>query len=269
MPPPELAPIVVPAWQDLPWLLHGFSTRQGGVSTTYRVDGVTGDSGDLNLGFTATDHPEHVRENRERYIAHVTGEAHTPLVTLRQTHSAITHRVDGATAAALEGDGLMTDRAGVLLGIQTADCVPVLLVDPRLRAVAAFHAGWRGTMARIVEQGVLRMQAGLGSRAEDLRAAIGPAIGACCYTVGEEVLSAFTEAFTYAAELFTGVGGNEVRLDLAEANRRQLLAAGLAPDSITLTGACTHCDAHRFFSHRAQAGFTGRMLSVIGTRRLG
>ena len=145
----------------------------------------------------------------------------------------------------------MTDEPGVLLGIQTADCIPVLVADRKQRAVAAFHAGWRGTLARIVENGVGRMRLEFGSRPKDLIASIGPGIGQCCYAVGEEVQQQFESQFTYAAELFREVYdsdqirnkypmlfltarapghsaiGPAMHLDLAEANRRQLLAAGV------------------------------------------
>jgi YfiH family protein len=182
----------------------------------------------------------------------------------------------------------MTDRPGVLLGIQTADCIPVLVADRKNRAVAAFHAGWRGTLARIVENGVGRMRLEFGSGPENLIASIGPGIGQCCYSVGDEVRQQFDSQFTYAPELFREVydsnpvkekypmlfltarapGHSELgpgmHLDLVEANRRQLLAAGLKKGSIFVTGQCTGCNTDRFFSHRIERGFTGRMMSVIG-----
>ena len=193
--------------------------------------------------------------------------------------------------AVLKGDGLMTDEPGVLLGIQTADCIPVLVADRKNRAVAAFHAGWRGTLARIVENGVGRMRLEFGSKPEDLIASIGPGIGQCCYAVGEEVREQFESQFIYAAELFREVYDSDpvkekypmlfltarapghsdigpgMHLDLAEANRRQLLAAGLKKGAIFLTGQCTGCHTDRFFSHRIERGFTGRMMSVIGIAR--
>jgi hypothetical protein len=179
----------------------------------------------------------------------------------------------------------------VLLGIQTADCIPILVADRKNRAVAAFHAGWRGTLARIVEKGVGRMRLEFGSKPEDLIASIGPGIGQCCYAVGEEVRAQFESQFIYAAELFREVYDSDpvrekypmlfltarapghsaigpgMHLDLAEANRRQLLAAGLKKGAIALTGQCTGCHTDRFFSHRIERGFTGRMMSVIGIAR--
>jgi polyphenol oxidase len=187
----------------------------------------------------------------------------------------------------------MTDEPGVLLGIQTADCIPVLVADRKQRAVAAFHAGWRGTLARIVENGVGRMRLEFGSRPEDLIASIGPGIGQCCYAVGEEVQQEFESQFTYASELFREVYDSDqirnkypmlfltarapghspigpgMHLDLAQANRRQLLAAGLKDQAIFMTGECTGCHTDRFFSHRVERGFTGRMMSVIGIARGG
>jgi YfiH family protein len=185
----------------------------------------------------------------------------------------------------------MTDQSGVLLGIQTADCIPVLVADRKRRAVAAFHAGWRGTVHRIVESGIGRMRLAFGSRPEDLIAAIGPGIGPCCYEVGEEVLSAFESQFAYFIDLFHEVYdsdpvrqkypmlfltqrapghspiGPSLHLDLVEANRRQLLAAGLKPGAIKLVGGCTSCQPELFFSHRASQGHAGRMFGVIGIRR--
>ena len=195
--------------------------------------------------------------------------------------------------AVLRGDALMTRQRGLLLGIQTADCVPVLIADTKTRAVAAFHAGWRGTLARIVERGVGTMRLEFGSQPQNLIAAIGPAIGACCYSVGEEVRHEFESQFAYAPELFSEVYdsdpvrdkypmlfltarapghsniGPQIHLDLHEANRRQLLDAGLRAKAITVVGECTACarlrDGRRkYFSHRAEYGFTGRMLSAIG-----
>jgi YfiH family protein len=156
-----------------------------------------------------------------------------------------------------------------MLGVQTADCVPVLLADTRNRAVGAFHAGWRGTLAGIVEHGVGRMREEFGSRPEDLTAAIGPAIRPCCFAIGEEVRAAFTGAFPYAPELFHHAGA-QLYADLHEANRRQLLAAGVAAETIHIVAECTACSRmpdgrRKYFSHRAERGRTGRMLSVIGT----
>lgn len=280
----------VPGWEAFPWLRHGFSTRAGGVSTVYRSAIAAADSEkpadpparDLNLGWTADDAPELVAENRRRFTQAIWPAAanDTPpaLITVRQIHSAITLTVAGENPAALvseagralcEGDGLITATPGLLLGVQTADCVPVLVVDTERRIVAAFHAGWRGTVARIVEHGVTRLQREFGSRPESLMAAVGPSIGACCYTVGAEVHSAFHTHFSYANALFHEAPGSaQYTLDLWEANRLQLVAAGVGSDHITVLGECTGCaglpERRRYFSHRLEKGVTGRMLSVVG-----
>ena len=212
-PSPRVAPngvewLGVPGWDRIPWLWHGFSTRRGGVSRAYCPEGAPGE---LNLGFTPDDPRENVLRNRELLAEALTGDRATPLATIRQIHSNVLV-VGGPASACSEpgkplgkGDGLMTDQAGVLLGIQTADCIPVLVADRRRRAVAAFHAGWRGTVKRIVENGIGRMRMEFGSRPEDLIAAIGPGILACCYAVGEEVFSEFESQFTYGPELFREV----------------------------------------------------------------
>ena len=294
----QLDVVRVPGWAGrskptLGWLIHGFSTRVGGGTTVYRPGNL-----DLNLGFTDSDDRETVAANRGLFVAAASeGKQILGLVTLRQIHSSLIRRVsakdirDNGMSAVLKGDGLMTDEPGVLLGIQTADCIPVLVADRKQRAVAAFHAGWRGTLARIVENGVGRMRLEFGSRPEDLIASIGPGIGQCCYSIGEEVREQFESQFLYASDLFREVYdsdpvrqkypmlfltarapghsdiGPSMHLDLAEANRRQLLAAGLRKGAIFLTGQCTGCRTDRFFSHRTERGFTGRMMSVIGVAR--
>jgi YfiH family protein len=281
----------VPAWSELPWLMHGFSTRTGGMTTVYKPDARTGE---LNLGFTASDSKETVLVNRRLFASAVSKKAApAPLVTLKQIHSSIVQvvgKTDAGDEAKHKADGMMTNKPGILLGIQTADCIPVLVADRKKRAVAAFHAGWRGTLKRIVENGVGRMRMEFGSRPEDMIAAIGPGIGACCYAVGEEVRMEFESQFAYAPELFSEVYdsdpvkekypllfltarapghsniGPALHLDLVEANRRQLLDAGLSPKNIFIQGDCTSCRTDRYFSHRADHGFTGRSLSVIGVQ---
>jgi len=240
-------------WAQYGWLRHGFSTRMGGLSTVYGPD-------ELNLGYTKDDDPMTVRANRERFLRAVAGEGAVELVTVRQVHGTFVREVRaGDAGATVEADGLMTAAAGVMLGIQVADCVPVLVADTRRRVVAGFHAGWRGTAAGIVALGIEKLKHEFGCAAEDLVGAIGPSIGGCCYTVGEEV----REAFGYAEALFRGDN-----LDLWEANRRQLLAAGLSADRVTAVGECSACarvDGRRkYFSHRAEKGFTGRAMGMIG-----
>lgn len=280
----------VPEWEDLPWLWHGFSTRRGGVSRAYCAEGA---EPDLNLGFTAEDDAAAVRRNRRLLSEAVTGSTETVMVPLHQIHSGLVIVAGGEDRSARRADGVITAEAGLLLAVQTADCIPVLVADRRQRVVAAFHAGWRGTVGRIVERGVGRMRLDFGCRPADLVAAIGPGIGPCCYSVGEELLSAFESQFLYGRELFREVSDSDpvrmrypllfltgrapghspaalsLHLDLVEANRRQLCDAGLAGPAIAIAGGCTACRPDLFFSHRASRGHAGRMMSVIGVRPAG
>jgi YfiH family protein len=216
-----------------------------------------------------------------------------PLITLRQIHSGIVHVItgrDNPRANELKGDGLITNRLNVLLGIQVADCVPVLVADPQRNAVGAFHAGWRGTAKRIVERGVGTMRALFGCEPEDMHSAIGPCIHSCCYAVGDEVIEEFHSQFAYADELFSEVYdrdpikekypllfltarapghsniGPQTHLNLVEANRRQLLDAGLVAENIWAAEECTSCRTDLLFSHRAESGYAGRMMAAIGMR---
>lgn len=272
--------------QKISWLVHGFSTRRGGVTTCYQ--GKT-----LNLGFTKDDARENVEKNRDKLLLTL-GAAHKraswPLVTLKQIHSDLIHVVTSPEPARLTGDGLITNVPGIALAVMTADCFPVLLVDRRNRAVGAFHAGWRGTVKRIAEKGLGIMRHEYGTRAKDVIAAIGPGIQQCCYEVGEELKSQFESQFAYAAELFRSVQHSDIvrekypllfmnmrapghgdlciklHLDLCEANRRQLMAAGIPKNQIVTLKHCTACDPRQFFSHRAERGRTGRMMAVIGIK---
>ena len=280
-----------PDLRRVPWLVHGFTTRPGGLTTSY--GGRT-----LNLGFTKDDLRASVERNRKAAMLAIGAAAKSKpwlLVTLRQVHSDIIHVVRSRKPGLLEktrfvGDGVVTDLRGIALGILTADCFPILLVDTKKKAVGAFHAGWRGTVKRIVEKGVGMMRLEFGSRPEDIHAAIGPGIQQCSFEVGEEVEEAFHTQFAYAAELFHRVQESDavrerypmlfmnqrapghgdpcikVHLDLREANRRQLLAAGVPEANITALKDCTVCQPRTFFSHRGERGRTGRQMALVGIK---
>lgn len=173
------------------------------------------------------------------------------MASLKQVHSNMYRVAEQPSGCAGEGDALLTARPGWMVSVRTADCFPILLADPVHRAVAAVHAGWRGTAARVVEHALEGMRAHYGTRPQDVIAAIGPGIGACCYQVSVEVARLFGQA-------------EAGRIDLAEANRQQLLAAGLREERIQLLRACTFCDAARFHSHRREGTRAGRMISFIG-----
>jgi purine-nucleoside/S-methyl-5'-thioadenosine phosphorylase / adenosine deaminase len=265
-------------FDDLPWLAHAFSTRAAG-----------------DLAEPA---------ERRRFVQAAACNA-MPLVTLHQVHSAMV-RVAGAMPgdsrgsplragatdlprhSAPRGDALLAAQPGLLIGIKTADCLPVLLVDRRLRVVAAVHAGWRGIARRIVQKTVGELRRSFDCDPSDLLAAIGPGIQACCFEVGPEVLQEFACQFTDADQfcksdspdpaltmlprqvmsgnhgLMRTLDADRGRIDLAEAVRRQLLAAGVSNAHIHNSGLCTACNLDRFYSYRREKDAAGRMLAVIG-----
>ncbi len=259
----------VPAWEQYSWLRAGFSTRYPGFSTVYGKR-------ELNLGWTREDDTDVVAQNRQAFVQELAGGRAASLVTVGQVHGSVVRDVDREAAtlmtqdgkARLEGDGLISSRIGQLLAILTADCAPVLVADTRLRAVAAFHAGWRGTLAQVVQHGVDLMGERYGSQPKDLIAAIGPCIGSCCFEVGAEVRAAFVDLSPEACDLFSAPNGTRYQMDLVEANRRQLAEAGVPAKAIWTADECTACardekGRRRFFSYRSEAGVTGRMLSGI------
>jgi hypothetical protein len=287
--PPQQSKITVlqaDALKTIPWLLHGFSTRTGGSSRAFG-------SNSLNLGFTKDDSRVAVERNRTDFLKELGAVADKklwPLVALRQIHSDLIHQVSEIPEKQLVGDGLITNTPQLLLGIQTADCLPVILVDAKRKAVGVFHAGWRGTIKRIIEKGAGEMRRYFGTMPRDIRAAIGPCVHKCCYQVGPEIREQFASQFDYAAELFSETEDyDEVRekypmlfltarapghselpkkifLDLVDANRRQLIAIGVSPKHISMSPLCTSCHTDMLFSYRAEKGNTGRMMAVAGIR---
>ena len=271
------------ALSQIPWLVHGFSTRTGGVSE------LSGSRGELNLGKVAWDRPTNVEKNRQRFLASLPA-GKMKLVVQHQIHSDLIRVIEQAPKEKPpRGDGLITKEPGLLLSILAADCLPVLVVDVRRRIVAAMHCGWRGTARRIAQKGVGRMRMLYGSRPEDLRAAIGPGIRECCYRVGEEVAAEYESQFLYASKILIfhkphkyfvnkkyalmrserwratpSSEGRLINLDLVEANVRQLEDAGIARRQIYADSPCTHCNPKLFFSHRRDGGQAGRMMGVIG-----
>lgn len=305
--PATLNPLISPNLAEIPWLAHAFSTRTGGFSKAYGKPS-------LNLGYTHDDQRNAVDGNRAAFFKKL-GALNWPLVEMRQVHSDVIHCVTGISSSghailamestlngdgnansvtgfahALVGDGLITDVPDILLAVKTADCMPVIVVDKKKKAVGIFHAGWRGTLNRIVQKGVGEMRRWFNSNPKDLEAALGPSIRDCCYKVGDEVRDHFLSQFAYADELFRewqtyedihlkypllfltmrAPGHSElptqILLNLAEANRRQLIDAGVSPKKISVLPKCTACDTKTFFSHRAEHGKTGRLMAVVGIR---
>lgn len=267
----------------VPWLVHAFSTR---------VDGGGAAAPAFNLGFTESDSRGAVAARRGRFAASL-GSNDWPMIAMRQSHFDAIHVLGDARSPAdpPRADALLTQTPGLLLAVQTADCVPILLVDTRRRAVAAVHAGWRGTLARIAQKALGKMRMEFGTRPADVIAAMGPSIGPCCYEVGPEVAQAFAAQFDAAREWFQGpferlAFGEEpnplpwltmmppghqpppprVQLDLRAANRRQLLDAGVAPSHIVVSPLCTACRTDLLFSYRREGAVTGRLMAAIGIR---
>jgi YfiH family protein len=288
---PEAPPLA-----RLDWIVHGFSTRPGGASELERSrDGRKTSEKVLNLGFTEWDSRDRVLENRRNFFAALNAEKMSA-IRLRQIHSDIVRVAKSAGAdsssEAAKADALITDEAGLLLTVQVADCVPILLADKKRRAIAAIHSGWRGTLQRIAEKTLGRMQMEFGTRPRDVIAALGPGIGQCCFEVGPEVAAEYAAKFPDARKWFRGPfdslarGDNDpnwlpwltmrppghqppsprVHLDLIAANRSILIAAGVRAGNIVSSGFCTACRTDLFFSFRRER-VTGRMMGAIGIRR--
>lgn len=289
---------------EIPWLVHGFGTRQGGAigPKLARQDSAVSAGG----GKPAT-------KQKSRRFFRALGSDGYPLAILHQTHSAIVYCVSpGAGNASLKyqlagnpvpdadpqprsGDALIASHSGILLGIRVADCVPVLLVDRERRAVAVVHAGWRGALNRIAEKTAGEMCRMFNSRPQHLLAAIGPSIRMCCYEVGPEVVDDFCGAFPEGEEFFRRVVAtteemrmalryrtlftlqappghqaegplSKVHLDLAAVTRYQLEQAGVLPRQIYTADYCTACRTDLFYSYRKEGDVAGRMMAVIGMR---
>ncbi len=242
----------VPHWREVPGLQHGFLGRQGGSSRP------PFDS--LNLSCAVGDDPASVAENWARVHAVLDG---MQIALPAQEHGANVTVVPGQEAELSLADGLVTCSEGLALGVLTADCVPILLLAPRVRAIGILHAGWRGTAARIAERGVTAMQRAFDVKPAEIEVALGPAIGGCCYWVGPDVIARLVAAIRGAALMPVRSAGFGP-VDLRAWNRIQFIECGLPPAQIHVIGPCTSCAAEDFFSFRAAGGRTGRQLSFIG-----
>ena len=237
---------------------HGFTTRLGGVST--------GHAAWLNLGMNRDPQPENVVKNYH-ILAQALGFSPEKLVLTRQTHSDIVRKVTSRDARGVdhhaypECDGLITDEPGTALCVFTADCTPILLWDPVTGAVGAAHAGWRGTVSKIAAKTAQQMADAYGCRREDLRAAIGPNIGFCCFETDGDVPEAIRQAYGEAAEPYIRKKGEKFYLDLKAINELALREAGIS--KIDISDACTACQSQRFWSHRVTRGLRGSQGAII------
>jgi len=247
--------------------VNGFSTRLGGVSDM--------PANALSLAGFHDDAAENILENRRRFLKLFPGE--WTLAGCWQVHGAdvrVVHTIEDAKPAenqlgeTVYCDVIVSDAEGVLAGVKTADCVPILIGDPVTGAFAAIHAGWRGTLATAVIAGVERLAKEYAANPEDLRAAIGASAGPCCYEVGSEVTEAFSSKFVDGEKLFTPTRSGHAKVDLLKANRDQLISTGVKPDRIHIAPICTMCRTDLFFSYRKEKsvhGKVGRLMAVIGS----
>jgi len=249
----NLKPISFSAFENT---THAIFTRHGGVSLA------PWDS--LNFGHLVGDDDENVNTNFARACATLNvnpAQVASPFQVHGNRVWVVTR--DNISFRKERADGMITRDPAVVLNMRFADCTPLLFFDPIAGAVGLGHAGWRGTMQNVVGAMVTALRENFASRPADIRLAIGPSIGACCYQVGDAVVSAAQAVFPYADDLFNRQHG-DMRFDMWRANRRQATAAGI--EAITLSGICTACHTDDFFSHRAEKGKTGRFAAFIGLK---
>lgn len=242
---------------------HGFSTRIGGVSRSPYSS--------LNLGLHTGDDPMAVKTNRQMFSNAVDIDFFS-VVTAEQTHSdniALVTNLDagrGCTSyddSIKNTDALITNTPNLPLMLFFADCVPVMVLDPIKKAIAVIHAGWKGTVAKIAQKTILKMQEVFGTVSSDCLVGIGPSIGPCCYEVDRTVVSNLKHNFTDWNKLVEQVNSEHWKLNLWMANKLQLEEVGVNSSNIIISGLCTACNTNLFFSHRAEHGRTGRLGAVI------
>ncbi len=251
-----------PAFDAVPFVRHGFSTRLGGVST--------GIWESMNLSFTRGDDDAAVRENFDRFCNAIGVDSQNGVLSAQEHHTVVynataTDRGRGITRPRgyTDIDGLLTDEPDVVLMTQYADCVPLFFVDPVKRVVGTAHAGWRGTAAGMGEVMVERMVSDYGCHRDDILAGVGPSIGPCCFEVDEPVREAFAQSISFAADCTVEIGNGKSFIDLWEINRRTIERAGVKSERITVTDLCTRCHPDVLWSHRATNGQRGSLLGCI------
>lgn len=254
----------VPSFEETGLVHHGFSTRIGGVSR--------GRYAKMNISFTNGDDISAVKENCRRLFAAIGSENHERLVLSRQEHTDIIRVVTEEDAGKgftkerdyTEVDGMITNLPGIPLVTLYADCVPLIFLDPVKKVIGTAHSGWKGTVQEIGRKTVEKMGAVYGCDPSDIIAAILPCIGKCCYEVDMPLFDAFSKVeYVNVDEIMTPVGEGKFMLDLVEANRQILLAAGILPEHLTVTDVCTCCNADTLHSHRATGGMRGNLAAVI------
>ncbi len=252
----DLLWLQVPEWKKIDGLLHGFLGRKGGKST--------GAYAGLNVSFRVGDDPDVVKDNLCD-MKKAAGVHDLRIVTMKQMHGdRIIDVKDKNLKEAGEADGMATEEEDLFLGVLTADCVPVLFIAPGRRVVAVVHAGWRGTLAGIVPKMVRHLKDRYGVSPESLEAALGPAIGSCCYEIGADVSAPLIQRWGRLAESCLEIKGGKSFLDLRDFNRLLVQESGIPTQQIFRLGRCTSCAFEDFFSYRRERGETGRQISFIG-----
>lgn len=244
--------VTSPLLASVPGIVHGFTTRDGGVSE--------GPYASLNLGGTG-DTRQAIESNRARVMLEL-GRPDASWVALKQVHGSSVVQVTRQASRSIEADGLWTRDKAAVIAILVADCVPVLFADIKGRAIGAVHAGWRGTASRIAAELIKRF-ADVDIAPADIRVAIGPSIGPADFEIGPDVVLALTQAFPNPGDAIRPGQGDRSYADLWALNRRALVEAGVPEANIEITGQSTYSDP-RFFSHRRDKGVTGRLAGVIG-----
>lgn len=263
----EVTYLTYPAFEKLEGIIHGFSTRLGGVSR--------GIYSSMNLSFTRGDEEEAVKENYRR-IAQSIGFRTDDIVTSDQTHTANVRKVTEADRGKgitvprdyQDVDGMVTNVPGLVLTTFYADCVPLYFADPVKRVIGLSHSGWRGTVAKIGKVTVEKMKEEYGCHPEDILAAIGPSICQDCYEVSEDVIEEFKTAFAgeYQERLYYKKKNGKYQLNLWETNRLIFLEAGIPEANISMPGICTCCNPEFLFSHRASHGKRGNLAAFLGLK---
>lgn len=252
----DLLQLQVPRWEKVDGLLHGFLGRRGGKSA--------GPFAGLNLSFRVGDDPQVVKDNICD-VKRAVGVHDFRIVTMRQVHGdQILEVKDKRLKEAGEADGMVTEEKGVFLGVLTADCVPILFTVSGKKLAAVVHAGWRGSLAGIAPKMVAYLGKRYGAQPDSMEAALGPAVGGCCYEIGPDVSLPLTQKWGDPAERSLHTKGDKTFLDLRGFNSLLLAQAGVPPRNIFNVGPCTSCAAGDFFSYRRGRKETGRQLSFIG-----
>jgi hypothetical protein len=241
------------------FLIHAFCTRHGGVSQD--------DYKSLNMSFKEGDEDNHVLQNWGR-LAGAFNISLEQFLVVNQVHKDdifIVKPYGGyfSSRAELDYDAIMTDRVDLAICVKTADCVPVFIVDRVKKVIAAVHAGWRGSALGISAKAVRTLMENYGSQPQDILAAIGPSIGQCCYQVDAAVSDNFLQQEDNEKFLFAAKKSGKWLLDLACANRRQIINCGIPEENIDLSDLCTVCNQDKFFSHRGSGGVTGRQINFM------